>query len=89
MLTCPLCQSEMSYRMLRDGTKVAPTPGDVGICCWCHSILITVEDGSFAELTAPALAMLEADDPRQVAAMRHTITMLKEMDRRATGGIVH
>lgn len=65
---CTNCGKVMDSARVVDKDDVAPTPGDVTICFYCHHLMAFADDMTLRDLTDAEIVEV-AGDPRLVKAV--------------------
>jgi hypothetical protein len=77
-ITCPCCEKEMMGLIANE--EYEPHAGEISLCSYCTSYLITTEDGlTFRELTVDELCDLPNDVLYQLTKARNILKKVKDL----------
>jgi hypothetical protein len=58
---CPKCETVLDGATDLDGKGVAPSPGDITMCIYCHTVMEFTDDMQFAEFDVTTLPQADQD----------------------------
>ena len=77
-ITCPCCEKEMMGLLANE--EYIPHAGEISLCSYCTSYLITTEDGlTFRELTVDEVCDLPNEILYQLTKARSLLKHLKDL----------